>query len=74
MIWLLILYYEAITRTNVVKFIISKPTIWGWFIPPTMVITIKKHQLDIINHNKPLLYCGWLRNPASPNGWLKPYK
>ena len=19
-------------------------------------------------------YCGWLRNPASPKGWLKPYK
>jgi hypothetical protein len=21
-----------------------------------------------------LPYCGWLRNPASPTGWLKPYK
>ena len=19
-------------------------------------------------------YCGWLRNPAPPKGWLKPYK
>ena len=37
--------------------------------------TIPKWQVSLATNDIPIIatYGGWLRNPAPPKGWLKPY-
>ena len=29
---------------------------------------------ELIGNRHHVVYCGWLRDPAPPKGWLKPYE
>jgi len=42
------------------------------FRKPPHARNVEPENVEIQNNSRK--YCGWLRNPAPPKGWLNPYK